>query len=95
MEELGIKKDAYYADLKYLNIKPNKDEEGKSYLSREEAERIKNLRSFVEKNGKRTGFEDNSLVVSSNNKISHNSNDEIYVEPEEPTANFDVNNLMT
>ncbi len=96
MQELGIKKDAYYADLNYLGIKPNKDEEGRSYLTQSEVEKIKKLRSYVERNNKRTGFEDNASIVKSNNGElkTQQDNDEIYVEPEEPTANIDVNNLM-
>jgi hypothetical protein len=32
MEQLGIKKDAYYEDLRFLNLKAKRDSEGKSYL---------------------------------------------------------------
>ncbi len=39
MVELDIKKDAYYKDLNYLDIKPDKDFEGKCYLTIEQEER--------------------------------------------------------
>ena len=32
MEELGIKKDAYYAYLKHLGFKAEKDSDGKAFL---------------------------------------------------------------
>lgn len=65
MEELGIKKDSYYRDIRFLNIKPIRDEKGKVWLTPEDAERIKHLRSYVEKNGKRKGF---SEIIKSDNK---------------------------
>ena len=59
MEELGIKKDAYYKDLNYLDITPAKDSEGKVYLTIEQANEIRALRNHVKLTGKRNGF-DNS-----------------------------------
>jgi hypothetical protein len=56
MEELGIKKDAYYAYLKYLGIKAEKDLEGKAYLTDEQANAIRALRSHVQNTGKMEGF---------------------------------------
>ena len=110
MEELGIKKDAYYKDLKYLDITPDKDSENKSYLTNEQAEQIRALRNHVNEIGRRNGFNINSIVkvddsneiVSPNNEtednsnqiISNNSTENIYVEREEPTANFDINQLL-
>ncbi len=44
MEELGIKKDSYYRDMRFLNIKPIRDEKGKVWLRNLDAERIKHLR---------------------------------------------------
>jgi len=56
MQELGIKKDTYYGDLSYLKMKAAKDENGKSYLTNEQAELIRQLRSYVTQAGKREGF---------------------------------------
>jgi hypothetical protein len=97
MEKLGIKKDAYYADLKFLNIKPIRDEEGKVWLTPEDAERIKHLRSYLEENGKRAGYsgivktESDSAVANSSSSLAQ---EDIYVEPEQPTEQFSVNDLI-
>lgn len=56
MQELGIKKDTYYADLNYLEIKASKDENGKAYLTNDQAIRVRELRSHVTETGKREGF---------------------------------------
>lgn len=57
MNELGIKKDAYYGDLKFLGLKPKKDGEGKVYLEDEQANQVRALRSYMLNNdGKREGF---------------------------------------
>ena len=89
MSELGIKKDAYYKDLNYLDITPEKDSEGKAYLTIEQANEIRALRNHVNETGSRKGFNDNSIVKvdDSNNLVSNNNEAEndIYVNAEEPT----------
>lgn len=57
MEQLGIKKDAYYEDLKFLGIKANRDSDGKSYLDESQFQLLVSLRKHVEETGKRDGFE--------------------------------------
>jgi hypothetical protein len=93
MVELGIKKDAYYKDLSYLDITPEKDSEGKCYLTIEQADKIRALRSYVIETGKRNGFNNSSIVKvdDSNELVSHNNEaeNEIYINREEPTANLD------
>ena len=93
MEELGIKKDAYYKDINYLDIKPEKDSEGKVYLTQEQANKIRALRNHVSETGKRNGFDNSSIVkVDNSNEIVSNNNeseDDIYVEQEEPTEKLD------
>jgi hypothetical protein len=97
-EELGIKKDAYYKDINYLDIKPDKDSEGRAYLTNEQAEQIRALRNHVDRTGKRQGFSDSSIVKvdDSNLATSTNSNSEenIYVEPENPVDNLNVDRLI-
>ena len=56
MEELSIKKDTYYDDLKFLGVKAEKDNEGKAYLTEAQANLIRELRSWVNETGKRDGF---------------------------------------
>jgi hypothetical protein len=57
MEQLGIKKDAYYEDLKFLDLKANRDSDGKSYLDEEQFQLLVSLRRHVEETGKRDGFQ--------------------------------------
>ena len=95
MDELGIKKDTYYADLRHLGIKANKDEDKKAYLTVEQAEKVRALRSYVNKYNTRDGFTYGGLAVSSNNELATNpESEDIYVESEEPASNFDINALM-
>jgi hypothetical protein len=93
MSELGIKKDAYYKDLNYLDIKPEKDSESRAYLTNEQADQIRSLRNYVNQTGKREGFTNSSIVmVDDSNEIVSNNNEaenEIYINREEPTANLD------
>lgn len=90
MEELGIKKDAYYKDINYLDIKPEKDSEGRVYLTNEQADQIRSLRNHVNQTGKREGFSNSSIVkVDDSNEIVSNNNkteEDIYINREEPTA---------
>ncbi|MGK7952514.1 MAG: hypothetical protein AB4368_27935 [Xenococcaceae cyanobacterium] len=93
MNELGIKKDAYYKDLNYLDITPEKDSEGKVYLTNEQANQIRALRNHVQITGNCNCF-DNSLIVKvdGSNKIVFNNNESeenIYINREEPTAKID------
>lgn len=64
MEELGIKKDAYYTYLKQLGIKAQKDGDGQAYLTPEQADRIRQLRSHVLATGKLEGFEQSTLATA-------------------------------
>ena len=78
------------ADLKFLNIKPVRDEEGKVWLTLEDAERIKHLRSYLQENGKREGFsgivKSESDIAIASNSSSELAQEDIYVEPEQPTT---------
>ena len=95
MVELDIKKDAYYKDLNYLDIKPDKDSEGKCYLTIEQANEIRALRNHVNETGSRKDFTNNSIVKvdDSNEIVSNNTEDEndIYINREEPTAKLESN----
>jgi hypothetical protein len=99
MEEMGIKSNTYYRDVNFLNIEAIKDDDGKTWITIEDAERIKALRNYVQETGKRKGFEDiedneANLIVSENNSIQNNE-DDIYVTPDEPTENINVDNLAS
>ena len=79
MVQLNLKKSTYYDDLKHLGITANKDDENKPYLTFEQAEQVRALRSYVIENGTRQGFvyekvDDKSnigtsIVKSTNNNI--------------------------
>jgi hypothetical protein len=98
MEELGIKKDAYYKDINYLDIKPEKDSEGRVYLTNEQANQIRALRNHVDRTGKRQGFSDSSIVKVDDSKLANSTNnnpeENIYVEPENPLDNLNVDRLI-
>ncbi|MDJ0726299.1 MAG: hypothetical protein QNJ38_14390 [Prochloraceae cyanobacterium] len=95
MAELDLKKSTYYDDLNYLGIKADKDENQRAYLTNDQANQVRALRSHVSRTGKRDGFESGALTVSSNNELATNqdTNDSeatnIYVQKEEPTASVD------
>ncbi len=102
---LGIKSSTYYKDIKYLNIQLFKDEDNCGWILKSELERLKKLREYVRINGRRNGFEentgseltikkDNNLSKSNNKKNQIQSKQEIYVEPEDPRDNMDINFLI-
>jgi hypothetical protein len=95
MAELNLKKSTYYDDLNYLNISANKDENKKAYLTIDQANQVRALRSHVNKTGKRDGFSYGGLTVSNNNELATNPEQtDIYVEREEPTADININALF-
>ena len=95
MTELGIKKDAYYKDLSHLDIKPDKDSEGKAYLTIEQANEIRSLRNHVKITGSRKNYQSSSIVKvdDSNELVSNNieAENDIYVNAEEPTDKIESN----
>ena len=92
MAELDLKKSTYYDELKYLGITASKDENKKAYLTVDQANAVRALRSYVSENGKRDGFEFGALVVSNNNELATNpNNNDIYVNAEEPTDKIESN----
>jgi hypothetical protein len=98
MEELGIKKSKYYQVLKELGIKAEKDSSGKTYLTESQAEQVKNYLLNNMQNQENQDLDNSSIVKvdDSNLATSTNTNAEenIYVEPEDPIDNFDINKLI-
>lgn len=83
MERWDIKKDAYYARLKYLQLKSKKDPETKeAYLELAEVELLDRLHDWIEETGSMSGFEieGGELAVSS-------GNGEMQQQHEEDTSN--------
>jgi hypothetical protein len=64
MSELNIGRDAYYTDLKFLSVTALKDGDGKAYLTEEQANAVRALRSHVSNTGKRDGFFDNNSAIT-------------------------------
>ena len=100
MDELDIKKSKYYQILKKLGIKANKDNQNKSYLTEEQANRIRDY-FLNNSNSSENSVDDNSALVKADDSNLAVSSDEsslepqnIYVEPESPTSGFDMNKLM-
>lgn len=77
IEKYGIKSSAYYSRIKFLNIKAQKDEDGKAYLTDEQVEMMDALHEHVQSTGKMQGFTFNSdgneeaeeAVASSTNNV--------------------------
>jgi hypothetical protein len=92
-EMFGIKQRAYYNRLKFLGIEANKDEQGKPYLNLEQVELLKALHEHINETGKMEGFTHSALVKKENHQLSQ-SPEAIYAEPEEPTAQFDLEELV-
>ncbi|WP_346293965.1 hypothetical protein [Sphaerothrix gracilis] len=90
MEQLGIKKDTYYADLKFLGLKAQRDSEGKSYLDESQFELLKMLRAHVDATGKRDGFvaEVGELAMLDESDLAET------VTPEPQAENFDMETLL-
>ncbi len=93
MEELGIKKSKYYQVLKELGIKANKDSTGKSYLTIEQAEQVKNyLLNNMEAEENQDSNNNSIIKVDDSKEIVSNNNEteeDIYINREEPTAKID------
>lgn len=96
MLELGIKKTAFYEDLKYLRLELDKDSQGRTYLTKEQADLMRELRKHVIDNGQRVGFDQeldraSAMVKAESNSLSQQ---DIYVQPEDPQDNLDIDQLM-
>ena len=104
-EMFGIKQRTYYDRLKFLGIEAYKDEEGKPYLDDSQVALLEELDEHIKKEGKMEGFDptnngfslvrsDDSNGLGSTNGNGHHPKPEIYVEPEEPTEQFEVTQLL-
>lgn len=99
---LGIKIPTIYKDMDFLQIKTIKDNKNLSWITNKDFERLLLLRKHVEEKGRRTGFQDlksGELITVeeegiTNNKNSEISNQDIYVEPEDPQENMDLDAVV-
>ena len=98
MEELGIRKSKYYTILKDLGIKAEKDKNGKSYLTEDQADRIREYLSGNTQAGESEDSDNSNLVKVDDSDIaaSANSNEaeDIYIKSDAPTSSLDFSQLM-
>lgn len=72
MSKYGIKKDAYYARIKFLGIQVMKDSKRRVYLTDDQVALMDELHSYIEETGKMEGFVSNknsSLAVRESSEI--------------------------
>jgi hypothetical protein len=100
-DELGIKKDAYYAYLKHLGFKARRGADGKSYLEPEQANLVRAIRAHVVDGGKIEDFvvsdheSVGSLAVADNRDLAGEMPQGGQQRPEqEPAEGFDMDALM-
>ncbi len=96
LSRLGIGLKTYYSDIKFLDIKTQKDENRKAFITQEDFNLLIQLRRHIEKTGTRQGFEaqKGELVVSEQSELTNTNPAEItstnnqidYPQPEEPIA---------
>ena len=101
LQRWDIGKSAFYDRLKYLGLQLLKDSSNKGYLTDEQVKLMDELDSHIKKTGKMEGFNNSTLVktndnnlVESSQEITSTQTEDIYVEPEQPTEQLDVNGLM-
>ena len=95
MEQLNIRKDAYYADLKYLGIQAQKDSEGKRYLDQRQFQLLMALRKHVEETGKRQGFQmSGELAPVASGSMAGVEAEQLYPEGMPQPEQFDLPGLI-
>ncbi len=97
MGEFNIKKSKYYSVLKELGIKAPKDSKGRTYLKDEQARQIRDYLSVNEEAVNNQEYTNSALVKTDNNNLAASTKEnqpDVYVKPSEPTAQFDLNQIM-
>jgi hypothetical protein len=64
MEQLGVKKDAFYDRLKYLGIKLAKDDDNKTFLTQAQFDQLEALGKHIKETGKMEGFLDSNSALA-------------------------------
>lgn len=104
IDELDIGKTTFYKWVNYLGIEQQQDSAKRKYLDESQFKQLQDLQVYYQEHGKIEGFlpTENpgqlatveSKAIASNDKPAALAAEEIYVTPEEPTANMDVNQLV-
>ena len=90
-DQLGIKKDAYYAYLKHLGITAEKDSNGKAFLTEAQAKSIRLLREHVVAGGKIDEFDIHEAIQSALAVASETALGDVAEQPEEVNPTQDLN----
>lgn len=101
LERWQISRPTLYDRLRYLDLQLMKGSSNKGYLTDEQVKVMDELDFHIKKTGKMEGFEssylvkaDNNNLVESSQEVTETPTEDIYVEPEQPTEQFDVNDLI-
>ena len=90
----GIKKSKYYQVLSQLEIKADRDSSNISFLTDEQADRVRAYMLDDEESEKNEDSDNSSMVkVNNSNEITSNNNkteEDIYINREEPTAKINT-----
>ena len=90
-DQLGIKKDAYYAYLKHLGITAEKDLNGKAFLTEAQAKSIRLLREHVVAGGKIDEFDIHEAIQSALSVAGETALGDVAEQPEEVNPTQDLN----
>jgi hypothetical protein len=99
---LSIKNATIYKDMDFLQIKTIKDDDNLSWITNRDFERLLLLRKHIEQTGKKAGFQElneGELIIVEEETITTNkkveiSNQEIYITPEDPKDNMDLDAII-
>ena len=96
LDTLDIGKTTFYKWIEYLEIEQSTDEQRRKYLNQEQVDRLLELKKYHQENATIEGFrgtpESSRIVKSENSSLSSTEN--IYAEPDEPTANLDIDAIV-
>lgn len=97
LDTLDIGKTTFYKWIEFLEIEQSIDEKRRKYLNQEQIDRLLELKKYYQENATIEGFrglaESSGIVKSESSSLSSTENN-IYVEPDEPTANLDIDAIV-
>lgn len=107
IDELDIGKTTFYKWVNYLGIEQQQDSAKRKYLDESQFKQLQELKTYYQEKGTIEGFlptenlteHPGKLTTVESKAIAHDepaalATENIYVEPEAPTANMDVDRLV-
>jgi hypothetical protein len=97
LDRLDIGKTTFYKWIEYLEIEQSADEQRRKYLNQEQLKQLLELKKYHQQTGTIEGFlgeEKGGEIEVVKNQIISRDKENIYVEPEEPMANLDMDRLI-